>query len=407
VIGTVDATGTADLANAVTSLIRAVDEPDQKSSHLRNAAMSAIGAIPFFGNAGFLGKSYKNAAVASKEAQRVAGVAASAPGLSRLARINAKLAAHRPGVVIGLAHSIAQLAKSIVGRKDSTVAYSSGGGGSQESYGNTTSEGDSGAPIFGEQEGGIPSVHAANFNLADSNASSGRTQFAAREQQQPTLRARARAAYDGFRGRSPASTGGSSGSSESFGGSYGNSPQLGESGGGSSGGSSGGSHSLAAQGESLGGAFVKATLAVAMLGITAHSTAKSLLAAQSGIAVYNGTMGNAAAMSEARSVARAALTGSETGGSYAALSKSSSDMSDRMRPYTSLGINAANRLLQGMIELTSVGMTIAETIFPLLEVVTYLTELLGGSGTATAAYTTAISDISTGKYAPGPTVRPR
>jgi hypothetical protein len=51
-----DQTGAADLANAVASLVRAVGEPDDTKTHLVNAGISTIAAIPFVGDFAKLGK---------------------------------------------------------------------------------------------------------------------------------------------------------------------------------------------------------------------------------------------------------------------------------------------------------------------------------------------------------------
>ena len=390
VIGTVDVSGATDLSNAVVSLMRAVDEPSDRGSHLRNAGMSAIAAIPFFGNVGLLGKGYKNAAVASKTAQQAARVAAQAPGLSRLARINAKLAAHRPGLLVGITHSVTQLTKSIIGRRDSAAssqAAQSPGSGPDESGGS-------------DFAGSLPSAASAplDFGGALRGASQPQLAFSARAGGQGGgggrgLQTRAASAPDGFQGQQFAAEPGRSTPGQRTAAGHGTTPPE----------TRGAVDAL----HDLTSAFVKAGVAVATFSIASRMVSHRILGAQGEHVIYGGTMAGAAALAEARTIGRHVSTARDIGGSYAALSDSTQTLEDTKQPYRNLASNVGNWVMTGVTKMEIFAIKAAEEMTGLRSVVDELNRLLGGNQDVPTAYIQLGRDMAAGKWTPGPTTRPR
>lgn len=95
VAGLIDQSGVADLSNTLVSLMRAVDEPQARWQHLRNAAMSSISALPLFGDFAKFGKQYRAAAHGASLAE-----AAMSPAAREAGKAAGQWASQHPGATL-------------------------------------------------------------------------------------------------------------------------------------------------------------------------------------------------------------------------------------------------------------------------------------------------------------------
>ncbi len=127
-IGVVEPTPFADLTNTGISLVRAAMDPENAGQHLTNAAISAIGVVPYVGDVAKLAKGYDKAGKAGKTIGKSMG----APADSFLSKNGSSLLDH---------------ASSALGNK----AY----GGNSSSAGGTGGIGGGGAGNGGNGAGGV------------------------------------------------------------------------------------------------------------------------------------------------------------------------------------------------------------------------------------------------------------
>lgn len=108
IAGIIDQTGIADVSNMLISLMRAVDEPEQRWTHMKNAALSSISALPLFGDFAKYGKQYRAASHGIHAAETVER-AATSKGTRDLLKASAGYAKQHPGVILAFVHRAAHL----------------------------------------------------------------------------------------------------------------------------------------------------------------------------------------------------------------------------------------------------------------------------------------------------------
>jgi len=470
-IGLLDPTGIADVVNMIGSLIRAKDEPDARRDHLKNAAISAIGAVPALGSMGFLGKKVKNLEAAAK-----AGQITSRPGFwGGTARTAGMVAARNPGWVVAALRGVINSLTVAFGRKGflhtnedrrradvlDDMAQAGYGAlddirerkGAVEGLKESATTGwkriearrrlrnirairAARGPV--ELDGGLASTAAATkFDYGMWSIDTGSypdpgASFAMRSSQSRGSRAMDFA--KGVYRDSPAAwltpifrmfsqifgpltlaryAGmGPRAAGRLVGGGLKTAARMGWMGPVAAhvaGGWYFSPDNVTKVMRSLLEGATKATAATVTWTAALRVSNSAMLAYQQHLVPYSGVMGAAYSRYQADEMRRNVQMGRLTGGSYAGLSRSASALEDKTLPYRALGVNIANRMEQLFNTMQVHLISLAETAIPgLKESVDGLNWLLGdGGGSNLAPYQSLLHDIAKGKFTDKPTTRPR
>ncbi len=461
-IGFIDPSGVADVLNMVGSLVRARKTQDsQRATHLRNAAMSAIGAIPFLGGVGMLGKSWREASLAAKAGEILPEAAEAASGASRIGRAGAavgRYARQHPGTALTLAGFLAQSIKGMVGRRYSDQSR----GQTYDAMVRQTAD--------TIQQLRTPASEAQRVRQHAFNAfewvserpytyrpaslmygPSGRydpstpreypplrlmpeDEFAVRPRRPGMLRSMARGTgrgmrfvYDAYAEDSPAAwamlgpraamhtaqAASAFGLRTAVGGvktAYtvtARSGAMGPLAAHAAGGWYLSPSNVAATFKGFIEGLSKATAAtIAWVGSLRLANMGSL-AIQSRYAAYGGTMGVAWSRFQADEMRRDIRMAGTTGASYAALSRAHSKLEDRTLPYRAFATNVSNRFMQSVTAGTDWGMGVLENIIGLRRAVEAMNVILGGAGEERAPYNALLMEIAKGTFIKGPQQLPR
>jgi len=112
IAGLVDQSGIADVSNMLVSLMRAVDEPQQRWEHLKRASMSGVSALPLVGDLAKIRNQYRHVSLGVQTLQTVGDAldsTAQSPAVRDTMKASAAYAKAHPGVILSFVQRAAHL----------------------------------------------------------------------------------------------------------------------------------------------------------------------------------------------------------------------------------------------------------------------------------------------------------